>query len=161
MKMEIRPLKEEERPLLREFLYQSIFQKNPTNPIPPLVIEEPNVAIYIENFGQREDDHCLVAQVNGRVVGAVWVRLLNQEPRGYGNVDEETPEFAIALLPLYRGQGIGQALMENMIGLLKKQAYPKASLSVQKQNPACRLYERLGFIKAKENEEDWIMVKYL
>lgn len=156
--MKIRPLKKEETPLLREFLYQSIFQKDPQNPIPPSVVDDPNVIIYIQNFGQKKDDHCLVAEVSHKVVGALWARLLKDSPRGYGNIDETTPELAIALLPRYRGQGIGTALMEAMIALLKEKGYQKASLSVQKENPARRLYERLGFVPLKQTAEEWIMV---
>ena len=62
-------------------------------------------------------DHCIVADDNGKVVGAAWTRIMND----YGHVDDETPSFEISLFKEYRGHGIGTQLMEMMLDLLKKQ----------------------------------------
>ena len=76
----------------------------------------------------------------------------------YGHVDDTTPSFAISLYKDFRGQGIGTVLMEEMIALLRERGYQKASLSVQKENYAYRLYLKVGFIVVEENEEEYIMV---
>lgn len=73
------------------------------------------------------------------VIGAVWTRIMND----YGHVDDDTPSFAISLYKEYRGQGIGTQLMEKMLELLRLQGYRKASLTVQKENYAVRLYEKV------------------
>ena len=99
-------------------------------------------------------DYCIVAEDDGRVVGAVWTRIMND----YGHVDDDTPSFAISLYPEYRGQGIGTRLMENMLALLKVKGYERASLAVQKANYAVRMYEKVGFKIVDENVEEYIMV---
>lgn len=74
------------------------------------------------------------------------------------HVDDETPSFAISLLPEYRGQGIGTRLMRDMLSLLKEQGYRKASLAVQKANYAVGMYKSVGFEITDENDEEYIMV---
>ena len=76
----------------------------------------------------------------------------------YGHVDDGTPSFAISLLKEYRGNGIGTELMKRMLLELKSCKYKKASLAVQKQNYAVRMYKNVGFEIAYENEEEYIMV---
>ena len=109
--------------------------------------------VYVSDFGKK-DDHCLIVEVDGEIIGAVWTRIMND----YGHVDDTTPSFAISLNQDFRGQGIGTALMEEMLALLRERGYKKASLSVQKANYACRLYLKTGFRIVAENEEEYIMV---
>lgn len=97
---------------------------------------------------------CLVAQVENEIIGAVWVRIMND----YGHVDNETPSFAISLLKDYRNYGIGTALMKQMLMKLKKQGYKQASLAVQKKNYAFRMYKKVGFEIVGENAEEYIMI---
>ncbi|MDR1517437.1 MAG: GNAT family N-acetyltransferase [Dysgonamonadaceae bacterium] len=158
----IRLLRPSERSLLEEFCYQAIFLPEGVAPLPREIVRTPEIWNYIARFGTRKDDHCLVAETDGRVVGAVWVRVLaGDEPgsiRGYGNVDAETPEFAISVLPEYRNRGIGTRLMAEMIDYLRACGYKQTSLSVQKANYAASMYRKLGFETVGENEEDFIMV---
>lgn len=97
---------------------------------------------------------CLVAQVENEIIGAVWVRIMND----YGHVDNETPSFAISLLKDYRNYGIGTALMKQMLMKLKGQGYKQASLAVQKMNYAVRMYMKVGFEIVGENAEEYIMI---
>lgn len=113
--------------------------------------------MYVENFGKFKTDMCLVAEAEGKVVGAVWVRIM----RDYGHIDDATPSFAISLYKEYRGLGIGTELMKSMLALLKKKGYEKASLAVQKENYAVKMYKKVGFDICDENEEEYIMVCYL
>lgn len=153
----IRELREPEYPLLRDFTYEAIFQRDETNLLPRSVLDDPQLRACYEDFG-RKDDFCLVAQVEGKIVGAVWTRVIAGAVKGFGNIDEKTPEFAIALRKPCRGAGIGTALMRAMLALLREKGYPRASLSVQKDNYAVRLYEKVGFRTVRETEEEFIMV---
>ena len=96
--------------------------------------------------------------MNGKIIGAVWVRILSGEIKGFGNIDDKTPEFAISLFEEYRGKGIGTNLMQKMIEYLKSNEYKQTSLSVQKENYAVNMYRKLGFEIVEENDEDYIML---
>ena len=152
--MEIRKLRDDETELLKDFLYEAIYIPEGMQPPEKSIIELPELVIYYENFGNGPADNCLVAEVDDKVVGAVWTRIM----KDYGHVDDDTPSFAISLYKEYRGNGIGTELMRRMLELLKEQGYKKASLAVQKANYAVRMYEDVGFKTVDENAEEYIMV---
>ncbi|MCR4990359.1 MAG: GNAT family N-acetyltransferase [Lachnospiraceae bacterium] len=150
----IRPLKECETAILKDFLYEAIFIPEGVTPPDRDIIENPDLRVYTDDFGTREGDNCLVADLDGRVIGAVWTRIMND----YGHVDDETPSFAISLYKECRGKGTGTKLMIKMLELLKSQGYKRASLAVQKANYAVRMYKKVGFKTVDENDEEYIMV---
>ena len=153
----IREINTEEIPLLKYFLYEAIFQKDEDNLAPFEIINKPELSIYIDDFG-KPDDYCLVAEVDGKIVGAVWTRILAGDVKGYGNTDNRTPEFAISLYKEYRNKGIGTKLMLNMLQLLKDKGYAQASLAVQKDNYAVKMYKTVGFETVQELTEEYLMI---
>ena len=155
--MIIRRLRDNETALLKEFLYEAIFIPEGMPPPERTILERPELSLYYKDFGSRPGDNCLVAEEAGRVVGAVWTRIMDD----YGHVDDDTPSFAISLYRDWREKGIGTTLMRGMLGLLKEQGYRQASLAVQKANYAVRMYEGLGFRTIRENDEEYIMVREL
>ncbi len=157
MKYTIREIKENEYPLLNDFLYEAIFVPEGEQPPSRSILSSPELQVYVSCFGEYPDDKGLVAEVDGRVVGAVWVRIMDD----YGHVDNDTPSFAISLYPEYRGGGIGTAMMEAMLTLLKRSGYARASLAVQKANYAVRMYKKTGFQIIGENSQEYIMVNDL
>ena len=152
--MTLRKIEKNEIDLLRDFLYEAIFIPEGVDPPPRDIIDQPELRLYYEGFGYGKADNAIVAEDDGKVVGAVWTRIMND----YGHVDDDTPSFAISLYEEYRGQGTGTELMKEMLELLKTQGYEKASLAVQKANYAVRMYEKVGFEAVDENDEEFIMV---
>ena len=150
----IRELKQDENKVLDTFLYEAIFIPEGVSAPSKDIINQPDLQVYVKDFGKNKGDLCLVAQVRDKIVGAVWVRIMND----YGHVDNETPSFAISLFPEYRNHGIGTALMKSMIDLLKTEKYKQASLAVQKTNYAVNMYKNVGFEITDENEEEYIMI---
>lgn len=157
MNYKIREIESSEYPILADFLYEAIFIPEGVEAPPREIIKQPELQIYLENFGEQKADKGLVAEKDGKVVGAVWVRIMND----YGHIDDETPSFAISLYKEYRGEGIGTELMKAMLKLLKENGYKKASLAVQKENYAVKMYQKLGFVIVDENSEEYIMVRDL
>lgn len=157
MNYTIRKLAESEYHILEDFLYEAIYLPEGVEAPPREIINRPELQVYIEDFGKRKDDMALVVEVDGKIVGAVWVRIMED----YGHIDDHTPSFAISLYKEYRGRGIGSALMKAMLGELKQKGYQQASLSVQKENAAARLYKRLGFTVIGETDEEYIMLYQL
>ena len=153
MDYKIREIRKNEYPILSEFLYEAIFIPEGMDKPPKSIIEQPELQVYVEDF-RKEDDWCLVAEVKGKIVGAVWVRIMDD----YGHIDNETPSFAISLYAEYRNMGIGITLMRDMLELLKNKSYKRTSLSVQKVNYAVCMYQKVGFEVVDENEEEYIMV---
>jgi len=153
----IRELQENEKSLLNDFLYEAIYVLDGTALPSKDIIYKPELQVYVSDFGEEKDDNCLVTEVDGRVVGAVWVRIINDD----GHVDDRTPSFAISLYPDYRGLGIGTMMMKEMLTLLKRKGYEKVSLSVQRMNYAYKMYLKVGFEIVHENEEEYIMVHHL
>ena len=153
MDYKIREIRKNEYPILSDFLYEAIFIPEGMGKPPKSIIEQPKLQVYIEDFG-KEDDWCLVAEIKEKIIGAVWVRIMDD----YGHIDDETPSFAISLYAEYRNMGIGIALMRDMLELLKNKSYKRTSLSVQKVNYAVCMYQKVGFEVVDENEEEYIMV---
>lgn len=152
--MKIRTLREDETELLKDFLYEAIFIPEGVTPPPKSIVERPELKLYYEDFGSGEADYCLTAEDNGRIIGAVWSRIMND----YGHVDDSTPSLAISLYKEYRRQGTGTELLREMLELLKEKGYEKVSLAVQKENYAVRMYRNAGFTVVDENTEEYIMV---
>ena len=155
--VQVREIVAAEYPLLEDFLYYAIFVPPGADTPPREVIFQPEIFVYIDGFGDKPSDCGVVAESDGKIVGAAWTRIIP----AFGHVDDDTPELAISVMPDYRGHGIGTALMTRLFELLRERGYKRTSLSVQKANPAARLYKRLGYEIILENIEDWIMIKSL
>lgn len=150
----IRPLGEDEYGLLDDFLYEAIFIPEGVEPPPRSIIAQPELQVYVEDFGTRKRDLALAAEVGEKIVGAVWTRIMND----YGHIDDDTPSFAISLYKEYRNKGIGTSLMLEMLNLLRRTGFRQTSLAVQKENYAVKMYRKVGFTVVDENDEEYIML---
>ena len=150
----IREMQASEYLLLDDFLFNAIFVPQGVTPPSKSIIEKDELQVYVKDFGKNKDDLALIAQVNGKIIGAVWTRIMND----YGHVDNDTPSLAISLYKEYRGKGIGTDLMRNMLATLKRRGYRSVSLAVQKANYAVKMYQNLGFYVFDENPEEFIMI---
>ena len=113
---------------------------------------------YLRGWG-RPGDTAVIALESGFPVGAAWYRLFRAEEPGYGFVNEETPELAIAVVPSKRGHGIGDELLKSLLAKAGQAGFEQLSLSVEPGNPARQLYERHGFEVVVEGPEAWTMVR--
>lgn len=141
---------------LREILYHAIFVPPGLPPPAKNIVEQPDIARYVQNFGQRPGDQGMLAELGSVPCGAVWVRLI----QGYGFVDSQTPELTIAVLPENRDRGIGILLLRALFEQIQPQ-YKQISLSVSELNPAIHLYERLGFVVVRREGSSITMLKRL
>lgn len=155
MNYNIRELKPSEYSLLKDFTYHAIFQRDPNNLLSKDILNNPELEVFYEDFG-KPDDFGLIATHENQAIGAVWARIL--DVKGFGHIHNKTPEFAISILPQYRGNKIGTRLMHCMIELLRSNGYEKASLAVQKDNYAVKMYLDVGFKHVKELDEEYLMV---
>ena len=128
MKYVIREIRQEEYHVLNDFLYEAIFIPDAVEPPPKSIIEKPELQVYVSDFGNK-DDFALLAEVNQKVIGAVWCRIMND----YGHIENDTPSLAISVFKEYRQLGIGTELIRQMLLLLKKMATKKFHFLSRKQ----------------------------
>jgi ribosomal protein S18 acetylase RimI-like enzyme len=139
---------------LRDMLHHAYYwrERNPG--------EEPGpVARYVKGWG-RPGDTALIAVEGAFPVGAGWYRLFRRDQPGYGFVDEETPELAIAVVPSRRGRGIGDALLTALYDRARSEGYRALSLSVERDNDALvSYYEQHGFARVAGDGGDSVTMR--
>jgi len=145
--LRIRELEPADADFLGAMLYEALYWDAAKERLPvEFVLAHPALMIFYAGWG-RPGDTGLVAELDGRPVGVVWYRLFTEAEHGEGFVDEETPELAISVADGHRGAGIGRALMEAIAERARADGLDRLSLSVDADNPAGRLYARLGYVE--------------
>lgn len=147
--VKIRPLRDNETPLLADFNYQVVYvvdwQKPQSN-----FVKRPDFIKFISAYGVHKDDICFAADVDGSVIGAAWARNSTLQK-------QELPDLVISVYPGYRGNGIGTKLLRALISAMRKDGQPGLSICVNKENRILNLLEREGFSVADQNEKDYVM----
>ena len=117
------------------------------------------VALYVKGWG-RPGDTAVIALEEAFPVGAAWYRLFRRDQPGYGFVDEETPELAIAVVPSRRGRGIGDALLKALFERAKAEGHRALSLSVGRDDEGLlSFYEKHGFARVHEDGGDSVTMR--
>ena len=155
MNVSYRQIEKSDEPFLWEMLYQALYVPEGEPPFPLEILQQPEIKIYVENWG-ADSDQGVIALNDDRPVGAVWVRKM----KAYGFVAEDIPELTIAVLPEFRGSGIGANLMKQLFSFISPN-YEAVSLSVTAANPAMKLYQRLGFETEKVEGNSVTMKKWV
>jgi ribosomal protein S18 acetylase RimI-like enzyme len=131
-----------------DFLWEMLYEASDAaaNGVPDVaeLRRHPDLARYVEGWGARTDMGVVAYDDTGTPIGAAWLRLLTGDAKGYGYVDDETPEISIAVRPGSRGRGLGERMLRDLLDAAADR-FASVSLSVRVDNPARRLYERLGF----------------
>lgn len=153
----IRPIQEQEMDFLMDMRYEAIYIPVAKPPKDEL-LNLPDIKKYSDAWGKK-GDRALIALVDGQIpVGAAWYRLFHETNKGYGFVDNETPELGIAIHPEYRKRGIGKMLLERICLQAKLDGYNALSLSVDSNNQsAVRLYQKAGFEQCGISGTSWTM----
>ena len=166
--MTIRPLTEDDLPFLRRMLDAAAFWR----PIPRALLPRLGqrvlrpvlrrlvrsyLALYHRDWG-RDGDAGVVAEIDGRPVGAAWYRLFTEDSHGDGYIDEQTPELAIAVEAGHRGQGIGRALLLRIEEQARADGLRRIGLSVDADNPAKNLYLSVGYRDLAPDDPEGRMV---
>jgi ribosomal protein S18 acetylase RimI-like enzyme len=116
----------------------------------------PSEALYVQSWG-RTGDAGVIAEVAGTSAGAAWWRFYTEEHHGYGFIEPAVPEVSIAVAEGMRGRGVGGALLTALIERARHEDLRALSLSVEVDNPALRLYQRLGFTSVELVGNSWTM----
>jgi ribosomal protein S18 acetylase RimI-like enzyme len=159
--MNIRPATEGDVQFLKKMLYEAA-RWNPDWPREPIeeVLADPMLVRYHAGWG-RPGDGGMIAEIDGRPAGAAWFRQFTADAPGYGFVDEKVPELSIAVEPLHRRKGIGEALLRACMVEAREEGFQALSLSVAAHNRSRMMYQRAGFEKVDERAGIWTMVANL
>ncbi len=157
MAVVLRPARPADAAFLNEMLVEAAFWR-PDGPRGRVedVLRRPELAHYVVGWS-RPGDLGVVAD-SGHSVGAAWLRYFSADEPGYGFVDAGTPEVVMGVVPAWRGRGLGGALLDTLIVAAREAGSVALSLSVELDNPARRLYERLGFCQVDEGVNSLTML---
>ena len=133
---------------LAEMLYEAVnWHDDGAEERPSLetILGAPANARYITDWGRPGDVALYALDRRDEPVGAAWLRLFTADIPGYGYVADDIPELSIAVYPEFRGQKVGTLLLGSVIARAERDRTRAISLSVNRENPAKRLYARYGF----------------
>jgi len=111
----------------------------------------PELNIYDRFYGLSSKDLGLYALVEHKIAGAVWIRLLKEEDGAKGFVDADTPVLNIAVIPEFRGNGVGFAMLEQLL-IEAAAVFGQISVSVVKDSKAVAFFEKFDFQKVEGSE---------
>ena len=156
----LRALEPRDQDVLWDIFHVALWDPPPAPLRPREVMQHPEVRIYAEGWGTREGDVGVLAEVGGRVAGACWMRQV-KGGRGLSYLDDATPQLGIGLFPEFQHRGYGEPLMRAALAAAKSAGHRRVALSVHPENPAQRLYRRVGFVQVDVRRTYLVMVRAL
>ncbi len=138
----LRVVEQDESELIFSFLTLAARMTESNEPIQKALTDE-ELTKYWQRWGRTADLGVVaIRDLDGVPVSCAWVRQLPLGDAGY--VAEGVLELAFGTVASERGAGIGTRVLVRLIELCRPIAQG-ISLSVRAENPALRLYQRLGF----------------
>jgi ribosomal protein S18 acetylase RimI-like enzyme len=125
------------------------------------VLAVPENARYVDGWGRPGDVALFALDPRDEPIGAAWYRSFSAAAPGYGFVAADVPELSIAVYPEFRGQHVGTLLLGALVARAEREGVRALSLSVNRNNPAKRLYVRLGFEVVAETPDALTMLENL
>ena len=126
-------------------------------PAEAALLSEDRLGRYLAGWGRPGDAAVVAVDARGAPLGAAWYRLFSRDEPGYGFVSESIPELSIGVRPAARRAGVGTALLRALVQLARDEGHAAVSLSVEPDNPARSLYERVGFRRVGGEGGAWTM----
>ncbi len=169
----IRPIVTDDEPFLWQALYYAAHMEEEGAGSPEDAKNNPQLLKYVQGWGCPGDMGFLALDPHSQQPpGAAWLRLFTGPDKIMSDLDDATPDLAIAVLPGYSGKGLGTQLLTHILESARQinssrptdtsnpsisthplmptntpnAAIPAIILSVRVTNSAKRLYERLGFV---------------
>ena len=153
----IKPIHPEYEDFLKGMLYQAIYIPEGEVLFDREELDKAHWEKYYAAWG-KEGDIGFITVIEGKFMGAIWVRLFTEE----GFMDTQTPELSMAILPAYRGRGVGTILMTRLLSdLQSNQNIHQVSLSVDLRNWVYAWYKRLGFEEEYFDGHSYTLLKQI
>ena len=146
---------------LAEMLYEAVnWRDDGAEERPPFEAQlaQPELRRYVDGWGRKGDVAVVALDRVDEPVGAAWYRTFSAAAPGYGYVADDVPEVSIAVYPEFRGRHVGTLLLGALVARAERDRVRALSLSVNRENPARRLYARLGFEVVGETDDTLTML---
>lgn len=143
----LRPATGADRPFLIEMVAVAVaWRPGAVPPSPDAVLADPLLAHYVAGWPGARDEGVVAEDAAGLPIGAAWWTFLPAADPGFGFVADDVPELSVGVVEERRGDGLGTAMLTSLLARADEVGLGRVSLSVEADNPALRLYERLGFV---------------
>lgn len=141
----IRPIVPTDEGFLWEILYQSFYPFPSKASKLQRMPETFPISQYLKDWGKPDDCGFIAIDTRTRQpIGAAWFRLLTGDEKGYGYVDDRTPELMIAIHPEYQHLAIELCLLNHLL-LAAKKRFESLSVQVSPGKPGWSSCPILGF----------------
>ena len=145
-------------PFMKKMLYEAVFwRKSETTPDFETGLNDPEVKKVLAEWGERDGDIAVIAEVDSSPAGAAWLRFWSNENPIRGYFDARYPVLVIGVEEAFRQKGVGQAMLAWLIEYTAKSGIEGISLAVSKDNVALHLYRKMGFCEQEDKGDWWIM----
>ncbi|QAY74320.1 GNAT family N-acetyltransferase [Agromyces protaetiae] len=141
----IRPATSSDGVFLADMVVEAANWRDGINRPRPTVLADPVYKNYISGWQRPSDSGVVAVDEDARPIGAAWYRLFPQNVQAHGFVATGVPELIIGVRPLWRAQGVGRALMEELMDAARRAGFARLALSVEHGNYATALYRSEGF----------------
>jgi len=112
----------------------------------------PQLDIYCRFYGLSSKDLGLYALGEHKIAGGAWIRLLKEDDKANGYIDEKTPILTIGVKPEFRGMGIGSAMLEQLF-LEAGALFERMSVSVLDNEKSIGFFKKHGFVEVENSLE--------
>ena len=140
----VRPAGPGDAGFLADMLVEAVNWSPRWNQSRDAIFATPAIAHYLTGW-PRDTDLGVVAEAGAEPVGAAWLRFLPADDPGYGFVAPDVPELTIGVTALWRGRGVGRALLRAVADRARGTGIRQISLSVERKNFARELYRAEGY----------------
>jgi ribosomal protein S18 acetylase RimI-like enzyme len=156
--MKVRPASASDLPFLEDMLFEAAYWRpERARPGREEGLTRPDLAKLLREWGRDGDSGVAAESETGAALGAAWYRFWTPAEHSYGFVSAEVPELAIGVRADARRRGVGAALLRALLARAVHRGVSQVSLSVEIDNPALALYERVGFRKLERVGGAWTM----
>ncbi len=122
------------------------------------IMADPESAHYVTGWPRPTDFGTVAVDPADAPIGAAWFRFFTADDPGYGFVGPDAPELTIGVAAQWRGQGVGRALLRATHEQARQAGLARVSLSVERGNPARRLYVAEGYRTVTSGRDSDTMV---
>jgi GNAT superfamily N-acetyltransferase len=153
-----RPATAEDAAFLTSMLIETVNWLPERNWTRERIMSDEATAHYVQGWPRPGDSGVIAVDPRGRPIGAAWLRTFPADDPGYGFVSADVPELTIAVTADRRGQGVGRAQLRAAHRQARGAGITKVSLSVERANPARRLYLAEGYRTIESGRDSDTMI---